>query len=914
MLICLSININFIFLKTDLKLESATFSTNLYVSNQSSRISSSYQSYYQTKILLPNISVANTIYNVWPQMDTSGARGPIISSEPVPAYTLSQLRSLVTPTIPVSNILLVELGREGLFRYESTSTLADDGAIMVVTSNGKHYKRVLSDNRITPQMFGAIPDDGNDDGASLLAWINYTGSYEHYLPAGVFLSSVALTRIDKKGFTLKGAGQGKSFIQFIGDTHGIRVANVLGKGAYGQITMSDFEITSTGTKSAGKEALYINSEHEQRPGPALNNLMIRSTGVSTNQWTVGLRYHNTSRTNTYGLSISGIDYSVMTGLAFTTDSNRSSVEHNVTNFNFQSLKKGVAIDAPPTGTRTIEGIQFTDGSIVGAVQGVVGITAIRNRSPYLGFSNVHINTFGGEAIYLDGYIQLVFSKCLFYSNTSTAGIIPPRSVYISNSVFCKGDFDLHLIGNLPAGAEFKGIGGGLDMRINGSHSYAKTYFVKQDATFPGKLDVERIWTGTTGGPPVDKLAVVGGRGWAPITSSAEKPVEGSVLRYDNLAGNYVYRPVLPHVANVSKAIHITTSAAIDVSLYDVVSVENGNSPVTITIDNTKILEGQKIWVKRYNEFSKGIITVQSIAPKYNLFQDLDGGYKQSIILPNGVRPLAWYYNGSIFEMISGGSTLNPANNLNDLIDKSASRNNLGLGTVASQNANDIAITGGIVNGLTSLSLAGDLTLASANRRMINFTGFASGQTIGLSLDTYLKFTATFGRPWTLLSFHGLKVDNVSGTTNPTLQLTNNSSSAPILTAYNSTTTNVARIEDDGLLKYVHSSGSLSGPPSVSVGPGAGSTAIASIRSGGNDEAHQVTVTTGTAPKIGTLLTVTFAKTYSKPPIVVFSAASGVVPPGVTILVDANSVNTYVMYANGTLTANTTYKWNVHVRE
>ena len=48
----------------------------------------------------------------------------------------------------------------------------------------------------------------------------------------------------------------------------------------------------------------------------------------------------------------------------------------------------------------------------------------------------------------------------------------------------------------------------------------------------------------------------------------------------------------------------------------------------------------------------------------------------------------------------GYTPLNPANNLSDLANTVTARNNLGLGTIAVQNANNVAVTGGTINGTT----------------------------------------------------------------------------------------------------------------------------------------------------------------------------------------------------------------------
>jgi hypothetical protein len=53
----------------------------------------------------------------------------------------------------------------GEFYYDSTDTTsADDGILTFVTAGGKRWKRVLKNNRITPQMFGMVLDGVTDEG------------------------------------------------------------------------------------------------------------------------------------------------------------------------------------------------------------------------------------------------------------------------------------------------------------------------------------------------------------------------------------------------------------------------------------------------------------------------------------------------------------------------------------------------------------------------------------------------------------------------------------------------------------------------------------------------------------------------------------------------------------------------------
>lgn len=74
-----------------------------------------------------------------------------------------------------------------------------------------------------------------------------------------------------------------------------------------------------------------------------------------------------------------------------------------------------------------------------------------------------------------------------------------------------------------------------------------------------------------------------------------------------------------------------------------------------------------------------------------------------------------------------GDFLQVANDLDDLNDAATARSNLGLGTMAEQNANNVNITGGSISGVAGIGGAWELigTATASNSAAVEFTGLSS---------------------------------------------------------------------------------------------------------------------------------------------------------------------------------------------
>ena len=109
------------------------------------------------------------------------------------------------------------------------------------------------------------------------------------------------------------------------------------------------------------------------------------------------------------------------------------------------------------------------------------------------------------------------------------------------------------------------------------------------------------------------------------------------------------------------------------------------------------------------------------------------------------------YTGSawVAAYISGTGYLQASNNLSELTNTTTARSNLGLGSIATQAANSVSITGGSITGITDIAIAdGGTGASSAPAAMANLIGFtstatAAGTTVLSNTSSYYQvFTGT----------------------------------------------------------------------------------------------------------------------------------------------------------------------------
>ncbi len=428
----------------------------------------------------------------------------------------------------VTSVWVQHIYSGGLFFYISGASTVDN-ALVYPAQGGGSWVRWLVDRRITPQMFGAKGDFSTDDAVALQAWLNKTGSFEHYLPVGVYLSSTTLTRTDLGAFTLQGSGSSRSRLLFTGNTDGLKIVNT---STLGSVSLKGFEINSTFTKTS-REGLVVTTQETQRPGPLLDDIIIRSS-TTGQEWLNSLRIHDCVGTSVSNLTVNSFGYATTTGIKITNTATKGSYEHKFSQVDMKNVKLGVDLDSATTGTLGIEGIQITDMNISGCFQGIKGITA--QNAPYISLKGVNITAYGGECLYLDGYKYVNIDSSIFNSNASISNADASRAIYFNNINGLKGSFDVKTTSNTANAVELSGVCQNLSLTINATASYGQTNVAK---VFNGCLSpdfyVKRTWLGSLGTNTGVDILDLSGTARKVIyvnANSMNSAINGSILSYD----------------------------------------------------------------------------------------------------------------------------------------------------------------------------------------------------------------------------------------------------------------------------------------------------------------------------------------------------------------------------------------------
>lgn len=479
---------------------------------------------------------------------------------------MAQIRaSMFAPTTPVTT------PDGGVYVFDpADNSSADNTGLVLVTAGGQRLKRQVPDRRITPQMFGAIADGLTDCGAALQAWIDTVG-YELFLPDGVYVCSRALTRTNRGAVSLTFGG--KARILFNADTDGIAIVNPL-NGNYGAVVLRDVRIVSTGPKT-NRTGLLVTTQHEQRPGPLLDNVQVHGT-ISGQEWAKSINVFDCSGSRLMNPDILGATGTVTHGITIANTSGRPSVEHYLFNPAIRTVKRAVNIIGK--GVPGVEGVKIFGGDLAGVFEGIFYVSE-NYLAPDFSIFGTHINSFGGEALHIEGVAQPTFGMPLVYANKSSDGTVPSRAVYVKNTFAAQGGLRILTMANIPDALFVDGTGAANTIHVAHITSAAGTNSVHVVDGFGESLrsDIQRQWDNNTTWGTTQGVRAIG-----PVINSASIPYsayeagDGAVMRIKNyqieaVQPSSVFRGIVP----VTGPLRLT-------------SAHNGKMLVIVTNDNVPI--------------------------------------------------------------------------------------------------------------------------------------------------------------------------------------------------------------------------------------------------------------------------------------------------------------------------------------
>jgi hypothetical protein len=188
-----------------------------------------------------------------------------------------------------------------------------------------------------------------------------------------------------------------------------------------------------------------------------------------------------------------------------------------------------------------------------------------------------------------------------------------------------------------------------------------------------------------------------------------------------------------------------------------------------------------------------------------------------------------------------------------------------------------------------------------------FTGVGDGDA-GLTITTAGLFGINKQTPLTTL--------DISNATDGIAIPTGTSAERPVsalqIIRYNSQLQGL-EVKNSGNWHLLNSQNLVNSTGSLTPGSALGTTPTITIN-GGHESAYTISLTVGTAPVANAIIyTRTFPSTWSSAPRPVFSAANALAASEITkFYVDSSTSGSYVIRANGTLTAGGLYRLNVLV--
>ena len=258
----------------------------------------------------------------------------------------------------------------GSFYYNaSDTTSADNGATIIVASNGNRFHRIWDRARFNVLWAGAdLTGTNSSDGAFATS---FSVSSAIYAPKGRYKLNNALTYnvpFGDNGFTFFGDGSEQTVLYFANNS-GLTVNYGSGTSVIANSVLIE-DLTLTAGVASGGAAVTLSYATNEIPqgGSCLSNLRIRGDdGVGSFHWTDGILINGVSNVNITGCYITGnTSFATSGGNGIVLQGNPvGSIVYNIASCTLYYLAKAI------TYGQYIQGVTVTSTNITNALVGIV---------------------------------------------------------------------------------------------------------------------------------------------------------------------------------------------------------------------------------------------------------------------------------------------------------------------------------------------------------------------------------------------------------------------------------------------------------------------------------------------------------------------------------------------------------------
>ena len=184
----------------------------------------------------------------------------------------------------------------GRFYYDPVSADSDDNGVVIVTTGGNRWVRILEDDFVTLDMFGRVSTNVDSSFSYALDYV-IANKTELRLPSGrsVLTSAVAKSITGYGSITISGHGENNSILDLNTGGDGLTLSLAgnywldVAPGSTG-VHFKDFTISTTNA-SVGTGLSIVGSSEEGRPGPVVSfdNFNARGYNSFAHFWETGIK-------------------------------------------------------------------------------------------------------------------------------------------------------------------------------------------------------------------------------------------------------------------------------------------------------------------------------------------------------------------------------------------------------------------------------------------------------------------------------------------------------------------------------------------------------------------------------------------------------------------------------------------------